>query len=78
MLWVRLVLRGYRLLAWYGGVQPAAGVEFAQANRKGGNHDIWMLDGMMITIPRHNDIPERTTRDIYRECEPKLGKDWWK
>ena len=56
----------------------AIGVEFTQARRKGSNHDIYLLDGMMIPIPRHNEIPESTTRDIYRECEPKLGKDWWR
>lgn len=33
---------------------------------------------MMVPIPRHNEIPELTTRGIYRECEEKLGKDWWK
>lgn len=53
------------------------GIEFTQAARKGGNHDIWMLDGMMVPIPRHNEIPELTTTKIYRECEEKLGKDWW-
>jgi hypothetical protein len=56
----------------------ANGLEFGQSARKGGNHDIYLLDGMMIPIPRHNDIPESTTRDIYRECEAKLGKDWWR
>ena len=56
----------------------AKGVEFARASRPGANHDIWMLDGMMVPIPRHNEIPEPTVRGIYRECEGKLGKDWWK
>lgn len=54
------------------------GSPFEQAARKGGNHDIWILDGTMIPIPRHNEIPELTTTMIYRECEDKLGKDWWK
>ena len=56
----------------------ANGLEFVQASRKGSNHDIYLLDGMIIPIPRHNDIPENTTHDIYRECEPKLGKEWWR
>ncbi|PLS30060.1 hypothetical protein Uis1B_2111 [Bifidobacterium margollesii] len=54
------------------------GIDFTQAARKGGNHDIYLLDGLMIPPPRHNEIPEPTTRGIYRECEDKLGKDWWK
>lgn len=53
-------------------------MEFVQARRKGGNHDVYLLDGMMIPLPRHNEIPELTTRGIYRECEAKLGKDWWR
>ena len=55
----------------------AKGVDFEKAARPGSNHDIWMLDGIMVPIPRHNEIPELTTRGIYRECEEKLGKDWW-
>ncbi|MFJ9387722.1 hypothetical protein ACIRON_02805 [Nocardioides sp. NPDC101246] len=47
-------------------------------DRQGGNHEVWKLDGLMIPIARHREIPELTTRDIYRECEPKFGKDWWK
>lgn len=54
------------------------GMKFIRAPRKGGNHDIWLLDGMMLPIPRHSEIPELTTIKIYRECEEKLGKDWWK
>lgn len=54
------------------------GIDFVQASRKGGNHDIYLLDGLMIPLPRHGEIPEPTTRGIYRECEDKLGKDWWK
>lgn len=54
------------------------GIDFVQANRKGGNHDIYLLDGLMIPLPRHSEIPEPTTRGIYRECEDKLGKDWWR
>ena len=56
----------------------AKGIEFAQASRHGGNHDIWLLDGLMLPIPRHSEIPDLTARGVYRECEEKLGKDWWK
>lgn len=46
--------------------------------REGGNHTVYSLDGLRIPIARHGEIPERTTQDIYSECEPKLGKEWWK
>lgn len=52
-----------------------AGLSFDIA-REGGNHTIYTLDGLRIPIPRHNEIHIAT--DIYKQCEPKLGKDWWK
>ncbi|GGI15472.1 hypothetical protein GCM10007377_16070 [Galliscardovia ingluviei] len=56
----------------------ARNMPFEQAPRKGGNHDIWLLDGKMIVIPRHKEIPELTTASIYKQAAEKLGKDWWK
>ncbi len=47
-----------------------------EVHREGGNHTIYSLDGLRIPIPRHNEI--HITTDIYKQCEPKLGKDWWK
>lgn len=47
-------------------------------HREGGNHSIYTLDGVMIPIPRHPDVNERTTEGIYRECQDKLGKGWWR
>lgn len=49
-----------------------------ELKREGGKHSIYDLDGLVLPLPRHNDIPENTTRDIYKECEPKLGKGWWR
>jgi hypothetical protein len=46
--------------------------------REGANHTVYTLDGLRIPIPRHRDIAEGTTEAIYKECEPKLGKDWWR
>lgn len=46
--------------------------------REGANHTVYVLDGLRIPIPRHRDIAEGTTESIYKECEPKLGKDWWR
>ena len=55
----------------------SAGVEFSE-RREGARHTLYDLDGIMIPIPRHRDIPEKTTRDIYIEAEEKLGKGWWR
>ncbi|KAA8825742.1 hypothetical protein EMO92_04570 [Bifidobacterium reuteri] len=45
---------------------------------EGGNHSKLVIDGMIVPLPRHNEIRENTTKAIYGECEPKFGKDWWK
>ncbi|TQM16268.1 hypothetical protein [Pseudonocardia kunmingensis] len=47
-------------------------------HREGANHTIYTLDGLKIPIPRHRDVNEMTTEGIYRECEQKLGKGWWR
>lgn len=49
-----------------------------EIEREGGNHTVYNLDGLTIPVPRHNEINERTARDILKECETKLGKGWWK
>lgn len=46
--------------------------------RKGANHDIYSLGGVMVPIPRHREIGERMTEKIFKECVPKLGEGWWK
>lgn len=46
--------------------------------REGANHSLYSLDGLMIPIARHREIGQKGTRDIFTECEPKLGKGWWK
>jgi hypothetical protein len=33
---------------------------------------------LRIPVPRHTDIPDRDAQNIYKEAEPKFGKDWWK
>ncbi|HIX00794.1 MAG TPA: hypothetical protein H9871_11720 [Candidatus Nesterenkonia stercoripullorum] len=55
----------------------SSGMEFTE-RREGARHTLYDLDGIMIPIPRHRDIPEKTTRDIYIEAEEKLGKGWWR
>ena len=32
----------------------------------------------MVVVPRHREVSELTTQGIYRECEQKLGKGWWR
>lgn len=47
-------------------------------DRRGGNHDIYELDGLMVPIGHHRNFDERYAVMVYKECEPKLGKGWWK
>ena len=46
--------------------------------RKGANHDVYRLGGLMIPVPRHNELGEALTEKIFKECEPVLGERWWK
>lgn len=46
--------------------------------REGANHSVFALDGLRIPVPRHRDLDQQMARILYRECEEKLGKDWWK
>ena len=46
--------------------------------RRGGNHDVYKLGDLVIPIPRHAEIIERTAERILRECEPELGVGWWR
>ncbi|SIJ39159.1 Conserved protein of uncharacterised function, possible phage protein, Gp92 [Mycobacteroides abscessus subsp. bolletii] len=46
--------------------------------REGGRHTLIILDGLRIPVGRHSEIPDRDAEKIYKEAEPKLGKDWWK
>lgn len=46
--------------------------------RDGGRHTVYTLDGLRIIVPRHNEINEITAQGILKDCEPKLGKGWWR
>lgn len=46
--------------------------------REGANHTVYRLGDVMIPIPRHRDIGERLTEQIYRECQDVLGRGWWR
>lgn len=47
-------------------------------SKQGGRHTLLILDGVRIPVGRHSDIPDLLAQKIYKETEPKLGKDWWK
>jgi hypothetical protein len=46
--------------------------------RSGGNHDIHDLDGLMVPIERHRELTNQYAEKLYRECQPRLGKGWWR
>jgi hypothetical protein len=46
--------------------------------REGANHTVYSLDGLLIPIARHNEIDNVMAQKIYKECEAKLGKGWWR
>ncbi|KXO89084.1 hypothetical protein AXK60_18660 [Tsukamurella pseudospumae] len=47
--------------------------------REGGRHSIYSLDGLRIPIGRHpGEVGNRYAEMVYRQCEPKLGKGWWR
>lgn len=45
--------------------------------RQGGSHEIFQLDGLMIPLPRHNEIDNNLADIICKEAEAKLGKGWY-
>jgi hypothetical protein len=46
--------------------------------REGANHTVYTLNGVVIPIPRHNELGEIFSVDLFKECEGVLGKGWWK
>lgn len=46
--------------------------------RFGNSHDIWTIGNSRIPIPRHSEINGKTAREIRKECEKELGKEWWR
>ena len=55
----------------------AQGVSWTIA-RQGANHEVWDLAGLMIPIARHSELGNRAAEMIWKECEARLGKDWWR
>lgn len=55
-----------------------AGLDW-ELDREGANHSIYKLDGLTIPVKRHKgELGERYAEDVYKECEAKLGKGWWR
>lgn len=46
--------------------------------RFGNSHDIWIIGNSRIPFPRHSEINGKTAREIRKECEKELGKEWWR
>lgn len=46
--------------------------------REGANHSIYDLDGVMIPIARHRELGQRYAETVYKQCETKLGRNWWR
>lgn len=65
------------VLSIIGKAARAQGLEWVVV-REGARHTVYALDGLRIPVPRHRDIDGQMARVIYRECELKLGKDWWR
>lgn len=59
-----------------GDAATAAGLTW-DVDREGSKHTVYKLDGLTIPVPRHNEIGELLAKKIFKQCEPKLGKEWW-
>ncbi len=46
--------------------------------REGGAHSVYVLDGVIIPVPRHTELGENLAVDIFKECQPVLGMGWWR
>ncbi|ONI73043.1 hypothetical protein ALI144C_44635 [Actinosynnema sp. ALI-1.44] len=49
-----------------------------QLSREGANHSVYVLDTVIIPVPRHREIGENLAVEIFKECETVLGKGWWR
>jgi hypothetical protein len=49
-----------------------------EVDHEGGRHTVFSLDGLMIPIGRHAEIDNQMAEIIYKECTPKLGRNWWR
>lgn len=47
-------------------------------DRQGASHEIYRLEGVMIPISRQRELGYLQAETIWKECEARLGKDWWR
>lgn len=55
----------------------AAGLEWTLV-RQGKEHSIYSLDGLQTSVGRHNELGNRYAEMVYKQLEPKLGRNWWR
>jgi hypothetical protein len=56
----------------------AAGVSFSPPqSRRRAPHDVYLVGGQRVPIPRHREINEYTARSILDDLEEVLGENWW-
>ena len=46
--------------------------------REGGSHSVYSLDGLTIPVGRPSEFDPLYAETLYRECQVKLGKGWWR
>ena len=44
----------------------------------GKEHDIYLLAGKKIPIPRHTELDDQFAEKIFKECAEVLGGRWWR
>jgi hypothetical protein len=49
-----------------------------EIEREGSNHTIYRLGTIRVPVPRHGEVGSGLTEAILKECEPVLGRRWWK
>jgi hypothetical protein len=53
-----------------------AGVEYEES--EGANHTKVRVGTKKSTIGRHNEVPEISAKQFYKQYEEVLGEGWWK
>jgi hypothetical protein len=46
--------------------------------REGAAHTIYRCGGQQISVPRHAELNELTSKGIMTDLEGELGTGWWK
>lgn len=46
--------------------------------RHGARHDVHVLGGVRIPVPRHAEISDRLAEANWKGCEGVLGERWWR